>query len=70
MKGLEYLKLATEHNIFKNIRNIDIYIDFEMIKVKVPIKFLGTADFFATRDGRYSLSIKKRMLISLMAGII
>ena len=70
MKGLEYLNLATEHNIFKNIRNIDMYIDFEMIKVKVPMKFLGTAGFSLRRDGHYSLSIQKRMLISLIAGII
>ena len=64
MKGLEYLKLATEHNIVKNIRNIDIYIDFKMIKVKVPIKFLGTA-VLGTQGWTLLLSIKKRMLIHL-----
>jgi len=30
-------------------------IDFELLKVKVPLKFLGTAGFSLRRDGRYIL---------------
>ena len=30
-----------------------MYIDFKMLKVKVPIIFSGTQGFLARRDGRY-----------------
>jgi hypothetical protein len=45
--------VASEHDLYKNMGNIDECIDFEMFKVKVPIIFLGTAGFSLRRDGRY-----------------
>jgi hypothetical protein len=30
----------TEHNLYKNIGDIDVRIEFEIFKVKVPINFL------------------------------
>ena len=40
-KGLEYLGIATEYNLYKNIRNTDVCTEFEMLEVKVLIIFLG-----------------------------
>ena len=45
--------MATEHDLYKNIRDIDVCTEFEMLKVKVPIIFLGTVGFSPRRDGRY-----------------
>ena len=44
--------MATEHDLYKNIVDIDVCIEFEMLKVKVPIIFLGTVGFSLPRDGR------------------
>ncbi len=45
--------MATEHNLYENIGDIDVCTEFEMLKVKVPIIFLGTAGFSPLREGRY-----------------
>jgi hypothetical protein len=42
-----------EHDLYKNIGYVYIYMEFEMLKVKVPIIFLGTVGFSPRRDGRY-----------------
>ena len=42
-----------EHVLYKNIRDINMCKDFEILKVKVPIIFLGTAGFLLRREGRY-----------------
>ena len=44
--------MATEHGVCKNMRDIDPCTDFEMLKVEVPIIFLGTVGFSLRRDGR------------------
>jgi hypothetical protein len=52
--GSECFGVATEHDLYKKyIRGNDLRIDFEMLKVKVPINFLGTVGFSLRRDGRY-----------------
>jgi hypothetical protein len=43
--------VATEHNLYKKIGDIDLCVEFEMLKVKVPIIFLGTVGFSPPRDG-------------------
>jgi hypothetical protein len=50
--GLEYLAVATECRLYKNIGDVDVCTEFEVIKVKVPIIFLGTVGFSLPRDGR------------------
>lgn len=45
--------MATEHDLCKNMRDINTYKDFDMLKVKVLIVFLGTVRFSLCRDGRY-----------------
>ena len=35
--------------------DIDVCIEFEMLKVKVPIIFLGTVGFSPLGEGRYIL---------------
>jgi hypothetical protein len=45
--------VATKHDLYKNIGDIDVCIEFEMLKVKVPIIFLGTVGFSLLRDRRY-----------------
>lgn len=43
--------------------DIDLCAEFEMLKVKVLILFLGTAGFSPPRDGRYAL-YSYRLLVS------
>jgi hypothetical protein len=44
--------VAIEHDLYKNIRDVDVCTEFEMLKVKVPINFLGTVGFSLRREGR------------------
>jgi hypothetical protein len=46
--------LAIEYDLYKENGDIDMCIDFEILKVKVPIRFLGTMGFSLRREGRYS----------------
>jgi hypothetical protein len=34
--------------------NFDVYIEFELLKAKVPVIFLGTQGFSARKDRRYA----------------
>ena len=43
--------MATEHNLYKTIRNIYVCIEFELLKVKVPSVFLGIVGFSLRKDG-------------------
>jgi hypothetical protein len=52
-RGLSGSEVATEHDLYKTIGNIDVCIEFELLKVKVPIVFLGTVGFSPPREGRY-----------------
>jgi hypothetical protein len=45
--------MVMEHNLYTNIRVINIYTEFNIFKVKVPIIFFGTLVFSVHRDGRY-----------------
>jgi hypothetical protein len=47
--------VAIKHNLYENIGDINVYIEFEILKVKVPIIFLGTVGFSPLREGRESL---------------
>jgi hypothetical protein len=40
---------ATEHDLYKNIGDVDVCIEFEMLEVKVPIISLGTVAFSLPR---------------------
>lgn len=46
------LEVATDHDLYKKVRDIDVYTAFEMPIVKVLIIFLGTMGFSLRRDGR------------------
>ena len=41
-----------EHNFYQNIGDADVCMEFELLKVKVPIIFLGTVGFSPPREGR------------------
>jgi hypothetical protein len=41
-----------EGNFQNSLKDIKIYIDFEILKVKVPMIFYGTHGFPARRDRR------------------
>jgi hypothetical protein len=41
--------------LYIEIGDIDMYIEFEMLKVKVSIKFLGTMGFSLRREGCYRI---------------
>ena len=43
-----------EHDLYKNIGDIYVCTDYEILKVEVPIIFLGIVSFSLHRDGRYS----------------
>jgi hypothetical protein len=45
--------VAMEHDLYTNIRIIDVCTKFDMFGVKVPIIFFGTVGFSPRRDGRY-----------------
>jgi hypothetical protein len=47
--------VATEHDLYKIIGDINVCAEFEMLKIKVPIIFLGTVGFSPPREGRYLL---------------
>jgi len=51
--------VITEHDLYKNIRDVDVCTEFEMRKVKVPIIFLGTVGFSLLRDGRYLIRVNE-----------
>jgi hypothetical protein len=42
-----------KRKIYKEIRDIKSCLDFEVLKVKVPLRFLGTVGFSPRREGRY-----------------
>lgn len=39
-----------ECDLYNNVRDINVCTDFEMLKVKVPIIFLGTEGFSPRKD--------------------
>ena len=43
-------RLAIAHELI--IVSINVCTDFELLKVKVPLKFLGTVGFSLRREGR------------------
>ena len=45
--------MAIEHDLYKNMGDIDVCTEFDMFEVKVPIIFLGTVGFSLRREGRY-----------------
>ena len=49
-RGARCPKMATKHNLLKIIGDIEVYTDFKMLKVKVPIIFFGTPVFSARMD--------------------
>jgi hypothetical protein len=51
-KGSEYLRVTTEYNLYKIIKQVEVCTKFKLLKVKVPIIFLGTAGFLLRRDRR------------------
>jgi hypothetical protein len=42
--------VVTEHDIYKSIGIINMYTESELLKVKVPMVFLGTVGFSLRRD--------------------
>jgi hypothetical protein len=52
--------MAIEYDLQKNIRDFDVCTKFDILKVKVPISFLGTVGFSLRRDGRYLKTTLKK----------
>lgn len=51
-KSSKCLGIAMKRNIYKEIRDINLRIDFKVLKVQVPFRFLGTVGFSPRREGR------------------
>lgn len=49
--------MATAHDLYKTIGNIDVSTESELLQVKVPVVFLVTGCFSRPRDGHYSLKV-------------
>lgn len=49
-----------KRDMYEEIRDIDLCIDFEVLKVKVSIIFLGTVGFSPRRDRRYLKAFLQR----------
>jgi hypothetical protein len=66
-RGLECLRVAMEHDLYKSLGDVNMCRKFNMFEIKVPIIFFGTPVFPARRDGRYnyisSLSFSLNILI-------
>ena len=45
--------MAIEHELCKNIGDIDVCTEFDIFQVEVHIIFLGTVGFSLRREGRY-----------------
>jgi len=45
--------LAIAHDLYGTMANIDVCTESELLEVKVPIVFLGTGGFSASKDGHY-----------------
>ena len=45
--------MATEYDLYKKNRDIEVCIKFDMLRVKVPIIFLGTVCFSPHKGGCY-----------------
>jgi hypothetical protein len=45
--------VATEYNLLKNIGDVEVYTDYKILKVKVPIIFSRHVGFPLRRDRRY-----------------
>jgi hypothetical protein len=52
-RGSKCLGVAIKRDVYKESRDIDLCIDFKVLKVKVPFRFLGTVGFSPRREGRY-----------------
>jgi hypothetical protein len=50
--GSECSGVAMEHNLYKNMGDIDMCTEFDMFEVKVSVIFLGTVGFSLRREGR------------------
>jgi hypothetical protein len=53
VEGITYLVVATEYVLYETIGNINVCTESELLKVEVPVVFLGTVGFSLRRDGRY-----------------
>jgi hypothetical protein len=49
--------VATGYGLCNNLGCFDVYTDFKIFKVKVPVNFLGTVGFSPRKKGRYFLSV-------------
>lgn len=65
IRSSKYLKIAIVYNLFRTITDINIYIESELFKVKVPLIFLGIISFSVYRD-RYYLVILSSYFIKLI----
>ena len=45
------LRVATAHDLYRIMLTINVYTDFELLEVKVPLIFLGTVGFSPRGDG-------------------
>jgi hypothetical protein len=45
--------VTIKHDLYKNIININMCVEFEIFKVEVPLIRLGTVGVSLRRDGRY-----------------
>ena len=61
--------MVTEHDLYKIVGDIYVYTDFKILKVKVPVIFLGTVGFSLRRDGRYYL-YQLLLLLVHCAGVL
>ncbi len=51
--------MVTEHNLYKNMVDVNVCIETNIYNVKVPIIFLGIVGFSLPREGRLVLSIRE-----------
>jgi hypothetical protein len=62
--------VTIEHDLYKNIRDINACIDFKMIKVKVLIIFTYIVGFPLRKEGRYNILYKFKLTMFYLTTII
>jgi hypothetical protein len=51
-RGLECLRVAMGHDLYKSLGDVDMCRKFDIFEIQAPIIFFGIPVFSARRDGR------------------
>ncbi len=50
-RGREYSRAAAAHNLYRTVGDLNVYVKYELLEVKVLVIFFATEGFSLCRDG-------------------